>query len=83
MSYTSYEALCGSYKIELDFIFIIGSLSYTGYAGWYVTASIPVKFGTAHDGSRPEVGSTKRIDVYGRKGVTLAPRKFRYLTSDK
>ena len=32
---------------------------YTGYAGWAVTAGIPVKFGTAHDRLRPEVGSTK------------------------
>ena len=39
----------------------------TGYAGWYVKASIPVKFSTAHGGSRPEVGtcSTKRIGGYG------------------
>ena len=36
----------------------------TAYAGWAVTAGIPVKLRTAHGISRPEVGSTKRIDVY-------------------
>ena len=49
---------------------------YTGYAGWHVTAGIPVKFGTAHGRSRPEVGSTKRIDANGEKGVPPAPRNF-------
>ena len=29
-----------------------------------------MKFGTAHGRSRPEVGSTKRIDVYGSGGVS-------------
>ena len=29
------------------------------YACWAVTAGIPVKFGTAHGRSRPEVGNTK------------------------
>ena len=43
---------------------------YTGYAGWHVTAGIPVKFGTAHGRSRPEVGSAKRIDFYGSGGVS-------------
>ena len=33
-----------------------------------------MKLGGAHDKSRPEVGSTERIDDYGRKGVTLAPQ---------
>ena len=42
---------------------------YTGYAGWAVTTRIPVKLGTAHGRSRPEVGSTKCIDVYGSGGV--------------
>ena len=32
--------------------------------------------GTAHGKLGPEVGSTKRIDVYGRKGVSPAPRIF-------
>ena len=41
------------------------SLPCTEYAGWAVTAGIPVKFDTAHGRSRPEVGSTKCIDVYG------------------
>ena len=40
------------------------------YAGWAVTASIPVKFGTAHGRSRPEVGSAKCIEVYGSGGVS-------------
>ena len=38
---------------------------YTEDAGCAITTTIPVKFGTAHGRSRPEVGSTKRIDVYG------------------
>ena len=50
--------------------------AYTGYAGWHVTAGIPVKFGTAHGRSRPEVGSTTRIDANGEKGVPPAPRNF-------
>ena len=40
-----------------------------------------MKFGTAHGRSRPEVGSTKCTDAYGRKGVTPAPRIFG--TSDR
>ena len=51
---------------------------YTEYAGCAITTTIPVKNGTAHGRSRPEVGSTKRIDVYGRKGVNPAPPIFRY-----
>ena len=51
-------------------------LEYTGYAGWAVSAAIPVKFGTAHDAPRPEVGSTKCIGAYGRKWVTPTPRFF-------
>ena len=43
---------------------------YTGYAGWAVMAGIPVKFGTAHSRSRPEVGGEKCIDVYGNEGVS-------------
>ena len=31
-----------------------------------------MKFGTAHGISRPEVGSTKRIDVHGSGGVLPA-----------
>ena len=50
--------------------------SYTGYAGWPVTAGIPVKFGTAHGRSRPEVGSTKRIGASGKKRVSLFSRIF-------
>ena len=49
---------------------------YTGYAGCAITTGIPVKFGTAHGRSRPEVGSAKCIEAYGRKGVTPAPRIF-------
>ena len=49
---------------------------YTGYAGWAVTAAIPVKFCTAHDRSRPEVGSGFPIEGYGRKGVPQPPRIF-------
>ena len=45
---------------------------YTGHAGWAVTAGIPVKFGTAHGRSRPEVGSAKCIDLYG-SGVVSWP----------
>ena len=47
---------------------------YTGYAGWHVTAGIPMKFGTAHGRSRPEVGSTKCIDVYGVGVVSRSSR---------
>ena len=49
---------------------------YTEYAGCAVTAAIPVKFGATHGRSRPEVGSTKRIDGYGGKGVTPTPRNL-------
>ena len=35
-----------------------------------------MKFGTAHGRSEPEVGSTKRIEAYDRKGFPLAPRIF-------
>ena len=44
--------------------------AYTEYAGWAVTAGIPVKFGTTHGRSRPEVGGAKCIDVYGSVGVS-------------
>ena len=44
---------------------------YTEYAGCAITAAIPVKFGTAHGRSRPEVGSTKCIDAYGRGFLAL------------
>ena len=53
----------------------------TGYAGCALTARIPVKFGTAHGRSRPEVGNGFRIDANGRKGVSPFPRIFG--TSDK
>ena len=52
---------------------------YTEYAGCAVTAGIPVNDPlasnaplkcTAHGRSRPEVGSAKCIDVYGRGGVS-------------
>ena len=49
---------------------------YTGYAGWAVTAFIPVKFGTAHGRSTPEVGSTKCIDSNDRKGISRFSRNF-------
>ena len=49
---------------------------YTEYAGCAITTAIPVKYGTAHGGSRPEVGSTKRIGASGQKGVPPAPRIF-------
>ena len=35
-----------------------------------------MRYGAAHGASRPEVGSTKCIDVYGSGGVTLTPRIF-------
>ena len=47
---------------------------YTEYAGCAITAGIPVKFGTAHGRSRPDVGSAKRIDVYGSGGVSRPSR---------
>ena len=47
---------------------------HTRYAGWPVTVGISVKFGTAHGRSRPEVGSTKCIDVYGKGGVSRPSR---------
>ena len=46
------------------------------YAGCAITAGIPVKFGTAHGRPRPEVGSAKCIEAFGRKGVIPAPRIF-------
>ena len=46
------------------------ALVYTEYAGCAITTGIPVKFGTAHGRSRPEVGSTKCIDFYGSRGVS-------------
>ena len=55
---------------------ILALIPYTAYAGWAVTARIPVKFGTAHGESRPEVGSTKRIGASSQKGVPPAPRIF-------
>ena len=50
------------------------SSAYTEYAGLAIMEGIPVKFGTAHGRSRPEVGNKKGIDIYGSGGVTLAPR---------
>ena len=44
--------------------------------GWAVTAGIPMKFGIVHGKSVPEVGSAKRIDAYGRKGVPQGPQIF-------
>ena len=49
---------------------------HTEYVGWAITAGIPVKFCTAHGRSRPEVDSTKRIDVYGSKGASQLSRIF-------
>ena len=43
---------------------------YTKYAGCAITAAIPVKFGTAHGRSRPDVGSAKCIDAYGRNVIS-------------
>ena len=54
---------------------------FTGCAGCAITAGIPVKFGTAHGISRPDVGSTKRTDAYGRKGV--APFSRIFCTADR
>ena len=51
-------------------------LTYTEDAGFAITKGIPLKFGTAHGTSRPEVGSKKCIDVYGRQGVIPAPLFF-------
>ena len=48
------------------------SVTMGAYAGWAVTANLPVKYGTAHGRLRPEVGSTKRIDVYG-SGFSALP----------
>ena len=53
----------------------------TAYAGWAITTAIPVKFGTAHGRLRPEVGSEKRIGVYG-SGVVSRPSLI-CCTSDK
>ena len=49
---------------------------YTGYAGWAVTAGIPVKFGTAHGRSGPEVSSAKCIGASGKIGVSPFSRIF-------
>ena len=49
---------------------IYGFRLYTGYAGWAVTAAIPVKFGTAHGRWRPEIGSGFPIESYGSRGVS-------------
>ena len=48
---------------------MMGVRCYTEYAGCAITAPIPVNFGTAHGRCRPDVGSAKRIDVYGSTGV--------------
>ena len=48
--------------------------SYTEDAGCAITMGIPVKFGTAHGRSRPEVGSAKCIGASGRKGVSQFSR---------
>ena len=50
-------------------IFVLISL-YTEDAGCAITMAIPVKFGTAHDRLRPEVGSGFPIDAYGSRGVS-------------
>ena len=50
-------------------------LTYTEDAGCAIT-SIPMKFGTVHGTSRPEVGSTKHNDTNGKKGVSLFSRIF-------
>ena len=44
--------------------------------GWAITVDIPVKFSTEHGRSRPEVGSTKHIDVYGSGAVSRSSRIF-------
>ena len=53
---------------------VIGAMhphdQYTEDAGCAITRGIPVKFGTSHGRSRPEVGSAKRIDVYGSGEVS-------------
>ena len=49
-------------------------VKYSLYAGWAVTAAIPVKFGTAHGRSGPEVGSAKCIEAYGSGGVSRPSR---------
>ena len=43
---------------------------YTEYAGWAVTAGIPVKFGTAHGRSTLVGGSGFPIEAYGSRGVS-------------
>ena len=59
---------------------------YTAYAGWAVTAGIPVKFSTAHGRLRPEVGSTKCIDAYGSRQVLrpslLISNSLQQITAD-
>ena len=44
--------------------------------GSVVRVGIPVKFKTAHDRIRQEVGSAKCIGPYGEKGVPWVCRKF-------
>ena len=55
-----------------------GSITASAYAGWAVTAGIPVKFCTTHGALRPEVGSTKRIGASGQKGGSPGPPNFQY-----
>ena len=69
------EITCGLTSPRAEFTRIRGS-TYTGYAGWHVTAGIPMKFCTAHGRLIPEVGNGFRTDIYGRKGVSLSPRIF-------
>ena len=58
------------------FLLFWRTCAYTEYAGCAITTAIPVKFGTAHGRTRPEVGSTKCIEAYGRNGVNPAPQIF-------
>ena len=70
-------AQCYQVKSNNDSEFILSNYdSYTEYAGLAVTAGISVKFDTAHGRSGPKVGSTKRIDVYGSRAVSLSSRIF-------
>ena len=42
-----------------------------------------MKFGTVHGLSRPEVGSTKRIDVYGGKRIYGTSDEILYFWDQK
>ena len=53
---------------------MFSGIKYTEYAGLAVRTGVLVKFGTTYGRSKPEVGSTKHIEAYDRKGVLPAPQ---------